>query len=184
MYHGQTLKAWREFEECEAAIDKLEQAIETDAWRARYAAATTLLHAIGHVLMHVDAKENLVLRAKLDALWQDIEKNRAFHKIYWNFIQPEREQSFKENLADIGIDESNPVILCLSPDGDFRPSHTRAHSLCCEAEPNFDSPLEFDDLDQLQEELFSWYELMCSLEFYIFPYTEGYTLSETGPISK
>ena len=181
MYHGQTLKAWRIFEDCEEAIDKLEHSPDPESRRVQFASAVVLLHAIGNVLVHTDAIDNPVLRHKLDSLSQDIESNRAFHKLYWNFIKPEHEQVLREcNLTSLERQKPDSALLLLSPEGDLREERVEdySHAIHTEVEESADLALFRKEPDQLQEALFAWYELLCNLEFYLSPCIDGYVVNE------
>ncbi len=175
MFHGTTLKSWQVIDDCDQAITSLEHSDEQGPWRVHYVAAITLLRAVGHVLINTDARENPVLATRLRLIWADIEKDKKLHKIFWNFIKPERDRVLKEYcFATIGFDRADPAILRLTQDGTLREwgEEEKTLYLNSEAERNSDMSLPIDAPGLLREALSFWLHILYDLEFYIYPYSD------------
>ncbi|MEG9432471.1 hypothetical protein [Terriglobus sp. ADX1] len=175
MYHGQTLKAWQPFQDCQASIERLESASKPEIWRVDYVATVTLLRAVGHVLMNVDATTNLLVRAKLQMLWNDIEKHKSLHKIYWDFIKPERDRVLKEYLLSVSdFEEADEAILRFSADGCIKPWAPDDKTLYLEKKAALASgySLPIDAAGLMSEALAFWLFILTEIELHISPHSE------------
>ena len=65
-------------------------------WRIYWIAGVACLRAVGQVLDKVDAPRDPKLKAIVERKWQWLKSNRATTKIFWEFIDKERDNILKE----------------------------------------------------------------------------------------
>ncbi len=64
--------------------------------RLRWITAITILRAVGHTLLNIDASRSPALRSAIDTAWNDWITHRFQHLIFHEFIEKERNTILKE----------------------------------------------------------------------------------------
>jgi hypothetical protein len=83
-------------EDCRAALDRVDSAANQQQFRLAWVALVVLLRAVGHVLQKVDAASSAATRRAIDAKWAKWNQDPENHKIFWDFIECERNNVMKE----------------------------------------------------------------------------------------
>lgn len=97
--------AWRELEEAAECGDGR-------VWWRRWLAALVLLRAVGHVLRNVDREESSRHQRAIDKFWGDLRNAKPEAKIFWAFIDDERNVIIKEyrTRASQSVQVQGPAI--------------------------------------------------------------------------
>lgn len=82
-------------DDCETALEILEQEKDVGRWRVHWVGAVALVRAVGHVLKKVDAQDQKVAQY-VDHAYRDWQSNREQHSVFWEFIDQERNNILKE----------------------------------------------------------------------------------------
>lgn len=96
-----TLKAWEPFFDCVSILfifqesDVADGEKELPEWRLYWVAGVALLRAIGHILAKVDAKSSSQHSQLIDGLWKQFSSDREGSRIFWEFIEKERNNLLK-----------------------------------------------------------------------------------------
>src|SRR6185312_1454897 len=81
----------------EKAVQLLEEIPKPSYFEFNYVAALALVRAVGHVLDKVDANENGPRPGlSVDVAYAKWKANRDEHRIFWEFIEEERNNILKE----------------------------------------------------------------------------------------
>jgi hypothetical protein len=97
----QTLLAWQPYADCVGILfsfqnsDTFDGDDELPEWRISWVAGVALLRTIGHVLSKVDAKTSERHRDAINGLWAELKFDRDANRIFWNFIEKERNSILK-----------------------------------------------------------------------------------------
>ena len=102
-----TTNAHEVLRDCEAALQDLRSGVTGLHWRTRWVGAVALLRTVGHVLHKVDGARSLELRAAVDAAYVELEATRPEPRIYWEFIEQERNNLLK--LYEFGVQQNVTV---------------------------------------------------------------------------
>jgi hypothetical protein len=106
--------------ECQFALEDFSAAGNTPFQRTRWVAVTTLLRAVGHVLDKVDGPAgNPALRQSIEAHWKALTASKPEPRIFWEFIETERNGVVKEFDVKASVITSitpGPATLTLGPD--------------------------------------------------------------------
>ncbi len=98
---AQTLVAWNPFWDCVDILFHFQNSDVTDGdeelteWRLYWVAGIALLRTIGHVLVKVDSKTSQHHARAIDDLWQQFKSDRESNRIFWKFIEKERNNILK-----------------------------------------------------------------------------------------
>ena len=90
-----TAAARRVLDDCEAALNMLQDEEDERRWRVLWAGAMALLRTVGHVLRNVDGADARV-RPVVDAAWARWKGDRSGNAVFWEFIEEERNNILKE----------------------------------------------------------------------------------------
>lgn len=83
-------------QDCRAALEELRANPTGLVWRTRWAAAVALLRSVGHVLEKVDGARDPAMAKAVRAKFADLKAKRPEPEIFWEFIEPERNNLLKE----------------------------------------------------------------------------------------
>lgn len=90
------LHARRVLADCRRAHEILELETAEDQFRLLWVAGIALTRTVGHVLDKVDAKEDERLVKIVRATYASWKEHRDANRIFWDFIEDERNQVLKE----------------------------------------------------------------------------------------
>ena len=90
-----TIKARVVLLDCDAALTDLRTEPTGHTWRCRWAAAVSLLRAVGHVLKTVDSQASTEMADAIRAAWETLQRTRPEPEIFWQFIEEERNNVLK-----------------------------------------------------------------------------------------
>jgi len=79
------------------------------AWQAQFSGCLALLRSVGHVLNKVDAASSERLAINATQWWKTIKASKPEPKIFWEFIDKERNLILKE--SEISAGQSVAVVL-------------------------------------------------------------------------
>lgn len=96
------LRARVVLDDCRGALRDLRDGVQGDEWRRRWVTAVVLLRAVGHVLMKVDSQTDAGVRAASGKKWAALQKSKPDPKIFWQFIDDERNLILKEYVIRAG----------------------------------------------------------------------------------
>jgi len=88
-------------EDCELALKLLEQESDPRRFRLFWLAAVSALRSVGHVLYKVDAASSPAFGQAVNAAYRRWQQDREANKIFWLFIDDERNSVLKQ--ADPGV---------------------------------------------------------------------------------
>lgn len=109
------LDARRVLADCRVAFRHLELDLDPVDFRVHWAAVVALLRAVGHVLKKVDAARHSGVARAVDRRWQFWNQNRDDNKIFWDFIESERNNILK--AYSFGYGEDDVEIESVNSDG-------------------------------------------------------------------
>ena len=156
-----TCKAREVLSDCREALALLEEEQDLRRWRIHWAAAITLIRAVGHVLDKVDGLDAATRRASRVryALWQS--KNTE-HEIFREFIDKERNNLLKEYQINIHPLEDVAVLVkgVAVPDGGGDSERLAQVFTLNENiyRPLLDGPWSGDDARDVLSEAIEWWE--------------------------
>lgn len=121
------MKANEILEDVKLAFDLLETEENEHKFKFYWIACVTLLRAIGHVLKKVDSDDKKAAPA-ISSWWTNLCADKASHRIFWEFIEKERNFILKEyefhyepNVI-LGIENlSDGTMSLFQPDGLYIP---------------------------------------------------------------
>lgn len=91
-----TSKARVVLQDAKHAISMHSNPLQAESFRVSWISVVTLLRAVGHVLAKVDAPSDPLLRAVVDQKWRELVAKRPEPKIFWGFIEFERNRFLKD----------------------------------------------------------------------------------------
>jgi hypothetical protein len=141
------LKSRDVLQDCKHAVELLEQESHPDTFRVLYVAAVALARAVGHVLQKVDAKLNDRLSSAVAAAYEDWKSQRAENRIFWDFIEEERNQVLKQ--YELGF-FAGPINVMAG-----REIHRLDEHLFC---PITSGPFAGEDCRDVLHECITWWE--------------------------
>ena len=96
----QTLRAWEPWHFTRSILFELQtwdyDVDDSWKWRTRWIAGVACLRTIGHVLDKIDAKRSLMHRTLIEEAWKSWKKEPDDHRVFFNFIEKERNNILKE----------------------------------------------------------------------------------------
>lgn len=142
-------------DDCRRALDLAEDARTEQDFRVHWVALVALLRAVGHVLDKVDAAASPALRRAVDELWDQWRRNRAEHRIFWDFIEAERNSVLK--TYELGFQPGDIQVMVQ----DAR--RTEAFTLeDCIFKPLLEGPFAGEDGRDIARDAISWWERQLS----------------------
>jgi hypothetical protein len=104
------MRAVAVLEDCRKALDLTENARDEQEFRVHWVALVALLRAVGHVLHKVDAASAPALGRAVAARWEEWQRSREEHLIFWEFIEDERNSVLK--TYELGFEPGDvPVVV-------------------------------------------------------------------------
>lgn len=97
----QMLKAWEPFWDCVTILFEFQNSDIADGdeelpeWRLNWVAGIALLRTVGHVLAKMDSKTSPQHSMVIDSWWRRIQADRMNSRIFWDFIEKERNNLLK-----------------------------------------------------------------------------------------
>ena len=138
-------------EDCRQALQLTEDARSEQEFRVHWVALVALLRAVGHVLDKVDAPSSPALRGSVDERWNEWRLNRDEHRIFWEFIEAERNSVLK--AYEFGVQPGDVSVVAQQPQG------IRVFNLDeCIFKPLLDGPFEGEDGRDVAHDAISWWE--------------------------
>lgn len=137
--------------DCRRALESVEDARNDQDFRVQWVALVALLRAVGHVLYKVDAATSASLRKAVDARWAEWQRDRSAHRLFWDFIECERNSVLK--TYEIGVQPGDIDIVVQSS------GVAKGFSLDeCLFKPLLDGPFAGEDGRDVAREAISWWE--------------------------
>ena len=110
------------------AISRHDNSLAGEHFRASWFTIVCLLRAIGHVLDKVDSDISEPMKRAISEKWQNLKNSKNENKIFWEFIEPERNRflkNYKHNVKrtillsnssefSLTIDVGKSQGICLS----------------------------------------------------------------------
>ncbi len=112
-----TIAARKVLNDCEIALEMLEEVEDLGRWRLLWAGSVALLRAVGHVLKKIDG-ESPQIRVVIDRRFDDWKRERQANSVFWDFIENERNNILKEYRSSVSPDEE--ILLTVQADGPSR----------------------------------------------------------------
>lgn len=148
-----TLACEQVLDDSELALNLLEEEADPQRFRLYWLAAVSALRSVGHVLQKVDTSTSGAHRCAIDSAYIRWKQDKQTHRIFWLFIQDERNSVLKN--ADASV---YPISQVLS------------HDAFSESEVDFDiyapmlrGPWEGEDCRDVIREAISWWRSELSL---------------------
>lgn len=82
--------------DCKHALEFLEHETDPRKFRLFWLAAVAALRSVGHVLIKVDADSHESIAIEAAAAYTRWKQNKETHRIFWSFIEKERNTLLKE----------------------------------------------------------------------------------------
>lgn len=98
-----TTQAREVLEDCRIAVRRLTEGVAGKEWRIAWVTSVALLRAVGHVLRNVDSKSSLAMAQAIETAWQGLSATKPEPKIFWQFIEEERNNILKEYQLTAGL---------------------------------------------------------------------------------
>ena len=105
-----TMKARIVLQDLKVAISLHSDELQSEKFRISWLSITTLLRAIGHVLAKVDSLESLARKQAIDEKWDEIRATKSEPKIFWEFIEDERNRFLKTYEHEVSRTLTVPTI--------------------------------------------------------------------------
>ena len=90
-----TINAREVLVDCESLLADLTREPPNALWRPKWAGLVALLRAVGHVLDKIDGAGSPEARQVIDRAWEELRGRRPEPKIFWEFIEAERNNVLK-----------------------------------------------------------------------------------------
>jgi len=100
--------------DCELALESLEAETDRRKFRLFWLAAVAALRSVGHVLEKIDSKESERMKKAIAQAYTAWKSNKEHHKIFWQFIEEERNTLLKEGEPAV-----QPVPYQINVNADF-----------------------------------------------------------------
>lgn len=98
-----TTQAREVLRDCERLLAAIGPDMPGELWRPRWAGLVALLRAVGHVLEKVDAARIVNAKQVVDAAWDELRQSKPEPKIFWQFIEAERNNVPKTYAFGVGV---------------------------------------------------------------------------------
>ncbi|WP_020161261.1 hypothetical protein [Methylobacter marinus] len=89
-------------EDCKVAAAEIKDGVTGREWRIKWVAAVALLRAVGHTLRKVDASSDQTMEQLVSEAWDKLVSTKPEPKIFWQFIEDERNNILKEYRLGAG----------------------------------------------------------------------------------
>jgi len=89
-------------EDCKEALIGFKDGVQGSEWRRIWVTSVVLLRTVGHVLNKVDALSDPKLKTITDNEWSNLQHSKPEPKIFWEFINKERNNILKEYEINAG----------------------------------------------------------------------------------
>ena len=89
------------------AIARHSDTLQSEAFRVSWFSIVGLLRAVGHVLEKVDSESSPIMKKAIKERWSHLQATRPEPKIFWDFIEAERNRFLKN--YEHGVDRSITV---------------------------------------------------------------------------
>ena len=99
------LRARLALNDCAVALQWLEDDTEEVSFRIHWVGLCALLRAVGHVLHKVDRDVSTAHRRVIEAHWKAWSTGREQHRVFWAFIEAERNNVLKQ--YELGYQEGD-----------------------------------------------------------------------------
>lgn len=111
----QTLKAWEPWGYTCMILFELQNSDigdEFPEWRLNWFSGVTILRTVGYVLHKVDSKQSSMHKKLIKDTWDEWNKYKDDHWIFWDFIEKERNNIIKEFSfgAELPKEEDDRVL--------------------------------------------------------------------------
>lgn len=143
-------------DDCRRALHLVEDARNEEDFRVNWVALIALLRAVGHVLQKVDAASSSALRKAVDERWDEWRRNRDEHRIFWEFIEAERNSLLK--MYEFGVQVGDVQILVQADRG--AEVFTLDEGLF---NPLLNGPFAGEDGRDIARDAISWWEDQLSI---------------------
>jgi hypothetical protein len=91
-----TVSARKVLRDCEFAYECLELEEDERKFKLLWVSCVSLLRAVGHVLKKVDCPNDPLLKTRVDQWWARMNSEKEKHKVFFEFIEQERNNLLKE----------------------------------------------------------------------------------------
>ena len=98
-----TVHAREVLKDCELLLPEISKDLWGPNWRLRWGGLLALLRAVGHVLAKVDSKESAEAKRAIGEAWNALNVTRPEPKIFWEFIEAERNNILKAYEFGAGV---------------------------------------------------------------------------------
>jgi hypothetical protein len=149
------VKAEIVLDDCRAVLDWIEDARNEQEFRVRWVGLVALLRAVGHVLDKVDGTSDPRLRQAIDKKWQDWHREPDRHRIFWEFIEAERNSILK--TYEMGYQQGDVPVVVEATAG---PQLFVLHEALFK--PLVDGPFAGEDARDVARDAISWWEQQLS----------------------
>lgn len=105
-----TYRARLVLNDCELALEFLEQATTDEIWLIHWFAAIGLVRTVGDVLHKVDGR-NPALTQKIKQTYDAWKADRKRHAIYWDFIKDQRDKLIHQYESDVHPLDKVPIAV-------------------------------------------------------------------------
>ena len=157
-----TYKARQVLEDCELALEFLEQSTNDQIWRIHWFAAVALVRTVGDVLDKVDGR-NPIYTKSIKSAYQIWKADQDSNKIFWCFIKEQRDKLIHEYDSDAHPSHSASIVLEFDLVSLADGTKTR-HGTAIELEENIYRPMlagpwEGDDARDVLREAIDWWSI-------------------------
>ena len=144
--------ARRVLADCKHAHELLEDELQAGSFRILWVAGIAMARAVGHVLQKVDGESDKAVKAAVASAYSVWKSNRSENKIFWDFIEEERNQVLKQ--YEIGF-LGGQVGMAAGAE-----LHTLDGNVFC---PITEGPFAGDDCRDVLEQAIRWWEQQLAL---------------------
>lgn len=145
-----TTTARKVLNDCKHAYELLELEEDPRKFRLFWVSCASLLRAVGHVLDKVDAKNNSHLKIAAMEWWKNLNENKDQNKIFFEFINLERNNILKE--YEIGMFSGEVNVISENSDETF----TLSKTIFC---PMSYGEFEGEDCRDIALQAIEWWEI-------------------------
>jgi hypothetical protein len=139
------------------------------AWQAQFSGCVALLRSVGHVLHKVDAASSEKLASNATKWWKGITASKPEPKIFWEFIDAERNLILKESEIRAGRSVS-VVLRGVEARGSVAGEKTEPITLTANPQPEAQYSYHMNqghfagrDPRELIDEAIAWWHLQISI---------------------
>jgi hypothetical protein len=156
-----TFKARQVLDDCELALEFLEQSTTDRIWRVHWFAAVALVRTVGDVLDKVDGRCPRY-RVPVKTAYQSWKADRETSKIFWEFIKDQRDKLVHEYESDAHPDDRISLLiefgLVSATDGTTHNVHEALQLDENIYRPMLSGPWEGNDARDVLREAIDWWK--------------------------